>query len=55
MPFFVILDVSLRLIGRILSSAVERLNECPYITVKGVILPQGSKDLGEIYCGERAN
>lgn len=54
MLFFVILDVSLRLAGRILSSDVECLNEYPYIMVKGVI-PQSSKDLGEIYCGERAN
>ena len=55
MLFFVILDVSPRLAGRILSSDVECLNEYPYIMVKGVILPQSSKDLGEIYCGERAN
>ena len=47
MSFFVILDVSLRLVGRILLSDVECLNEYPYIMVKGVILPQGSKDLGK--------
>ena len=47
MPFFVILDVSLKLVGRILLSDVECLNEYPYIMVKGVILPQGSKDLGK--------